>query len=72
MSSDFFPISIEFIVDYEVVKVLVFLGLLEREDSLHNDEQDNSCRKYVDLSSVVLLSLFDFWSHVCHGSSVRF
>lgn len=70
MSSDLLPVLFELVVEDKVVEVLVLLGLLEWKDALDDDEEDDSSRKYVYLSSIILLSFFDFWSHVSHGTSV--
>jgi len=61
---------LELVVENEVVEVLILLCLLEWEDTLDDDEEDDTGRKYVYLSSIILFSFFDFWSHVGHGSSV--
>jgi len=41
-SANFLPVVLSFALAEEVVEVLVFLGLFEREDSLDDDEQDNT------------------------------
>jgi len=70
LSSNLFPVLLELVVENEVVEVLILLSLFEWEDTLDNDEEDDTGRKYVYLSSIILFSFFDFWSHVGHGSSV--
>lgn len=72
LTTCFLPVSIGVSFQKEAVEVLIFLGFFEREYALHDDEQDNSGRKDVDLFAIVLLSFFDFWCHVCHGSSIGF
>jgi hypothetical protein len=54
----------------EVVEVLLGAGFLEREDALHNDEEDNSHGEQVYLSALVGLAFFNLGGHVSHGSAV--
>jgi hypothetical protein len=54
----------------QVVEVLSGSSFLEWENTLHQNEEDHSSGKDINLSSIVLLSLFDLWSHVGHCSSV--
>ena len=70
LSADLVPVLVELTLEDQVVEVLVFLGLLEWEDTLHDDEEDDAGREHVDLLSVVGLAFLDFGSHVGHGASV--
>lgn len=72
LASDLLPVGLELVVQNEIVEVLILLGLLEGEDTLDDDEKDDTSREDIDLSAIVLLSLLDFWSHVGHGSPVGF
>ena len=54
----------------QVVEVLVGASLLEREDSLHDDEEDDSEREQVDLGAVVGFSFLNLRGHVGKGTSV--
>jgi len=42
LSSDLLPVSFEFALAEEVVEIFVLLGLFEWEDSLNDDEEDDS------------------------------
>lgn len=70
LSADLVPVLVELTLEDQVVEVLVFLGLLEWEDTLHDDEEDDAGREHVDLLSVVGLAFLDFGSHVGHGAPV--
>jgi len=70
LASDFLPVVVDFACKDQVVEVLVLLCLLKWEDSLNNYEKDDSGRKYVNSSSIVLLAFFNFWSHIRHCSSI--
>lgn len=65
-------VSVNFTSDQQVVEELFLASLLEREDALNDNEQNYCHREEVDLSAVVFLALFDFRSHVSHGSTVGF
>ena len=71
LSTGLLPILIKLSVQDKIVEVLIFLGLLEWENTLNNDEKDNSCREHVDLFTVIGFSFFDFRSHIGHSTSVR-
>jgi len=47
---------LSFTLAEEVVEVLIFFGLFEREDSLDDDEQDDSCGENIDFSAIILLA----------------
>lgn len=55
----------------QIVEVLVLFGFLEWKDALHNNEQDDSSRKHINLGAVIRLALLDLRSHVRHRASVR-
>ena len=54
----------------QVVEVLFSAGLLEGEDSLNDDEQNDTEAEQVDLLTIVGLAFLDFGSHVGEGSAV--
>jgi len=54
----------------QVVKVLFLTSLLERENAVHNDEENDCEGEHVDLSTVVSFALLDFWCHVGQGAAV--
>ena len=70
LAADLVPVLLELALEDQVVEILVFLGLLEWEDTLDDNEEDDAGGEHVDLLSVVSFALLDFWSHVGHGSSV--
>ena len=63
-------VGVDLALDKEVVEVLFFAGLLEREDALNNDEEDDSDGEHVNLSALVLLALLDLRCHVGHGATI--
>ena len=70
LAADLVPVLLELALEDQVVEVLVLLGFLEWEDTLHDNEEDDAGGEHIDLLSVVGLALLDFWSHVGHGASV--
>lgn len=54
----------------QVVEVLFGARLLERENALHNDEQNDGEREQIYLAALVLFALLDLGSHVRHCSAV--
>lgn len=70
LAADLVPVLVELALEDQVVEILVFLGLLEWEDTLDDDEKDDTGGEHVDLLSVVGLAFLDFWSHVGHSTSV--
>lgn len=54
----------------EVVEELFLACLLERENTLYDNEKDDSHREEVHLSAVVGFAFLDFRSHVGHGATV--
>lgn len=54
----------------EVVEVLFLAGFLKGEDTLYDNEYDDSYAEQVNLSSIVCLSFFNFGSHIRHCASV--
>jgi len=71
LTSRLLPVGSVVALKKEIVEILVFLGLLEWEDALDNDEEDDASREHVDLHAIIGLAFLDFWSHVSHGASVR-
>lgn len=65
-------VRVNFASDQQVVEELFFASLLERENTLYDNEQNHCHGEEVDLSTVVGLALLDFRSHVGHGSTVGF
>ena len=55
----------------QVVEIFFLAGLLEWEDTLHDDEEDDSDGEHIDLLTGVSLALLDLRGHVGHGTSVR-
>jgi len=70
VTTDLFPVGIELVIEDQIVEVFVFLGLLKWENSLHDDEQNDTCGEDVDLTAIVLFAFLYFWSHVRHCSSI--
>ena len=66
----FFEVSFNLAGEEQVVEVLLFACLLEREDALYDNEDDDTDGEEVDLSAVVGLALLDLGSHVGHSASV--
>ena len=54
----------------QVVEVFLGASFLEGEDAVHQNEKNDSEREQVNLGSVVGLALFNFWRHICHGTTV--
>lgn len=69
-AANLLPVCVQLTVLDQGVEVVVVLGLLEWEDSLHHREQNDCGREDVDLHSVVNLILLDLRSHVGHGAAV--
>ena len=70
LTSCLLPILVKLSVQDKVVEVFVLLGFLEWENTLDNDEKDNSYREHIDLLSIVSLAFLDFRSHIGHCTSV--
>ena len=70
MASNLLPVLFMLPVDDKVVEIFVFLSFLEWENTLDDNEKDDTSREHIDLLSVVSLPLLNFWSHVSHGTSV--
>jgi len=70
VATNLLPVSVKLIVQDQIVEVLIFLRLLEWEDSLNDNEKNDTGRKNVDLPTIILFSFFDLGSHVSHCSSV--
>lgn len=70
LTSSLLPVSFIVTIHQKLVIVLVFFGFLEGKDALHDNEEDDSSGKDVNLHTVVSLLLLDFRSHVCLGSLV--
>ena len=54
----------------QVVEVLLFTGLFEWENTLDDNEDDNSDGEKINLSAVIGFALLDFGSHIGHCASV--
>jgi len=54
----------------KVVEVLFFAGFFEGENSLYDNEDDDSDAKQIDLGAIISLSFLDFWRHIRHRASV--
>lgn len=70
LSTDFLPVVFVLSGKEEVVEVFVLFGLLEWENTLNDNEEDDSGRENVDLFSIIDFALLDFRSHVGHRASV--
>lgn len=70
MSSNLLPILIKLVVNNKVVEIFVFLCFFEWENTLNNNEKDDTSGEHIDFLSVVGFALLDFRSHVGHGTSV--
>jgi hypothetical protein len=70
LASNLLPVLIKLSVDDKVVEIFVFLSFLKWENTLDDNEKDDTSREHIDLLSVVGLALLDFWSHIGHGTSV--
>lgn len=70
LAADLVPVLLELALEDQVVEVLVFLGLLEWEDALHDNEEDHTGGEHIDLLSVISFALLNFGSHVGHSTSV--
>jgi len=70
VATDFLPVGIELAIKDQVIEVLVLFGLFEWEDTLHDNEKNDTSREDVNLPTIVLLAFFDFGSHVGHGAAV--
>lgn len=68
---DFLEVGIYLSGHEEVVEELFLACLLERENTLYDDEKDDGHREKVDLSTIVGLAFLDFRGHVGHRSTVR-
>jgi len=72
LATGLFPVGVVVSLEKQIVKIFVFLCLLEWENTLHNNEKYDAGGKHVDLSSIVGFAFFDLWGHISHGSPVRF
>jgi hypothetical protein len=63
-------ILIKFSLKDKVIEIFVFLGLLEWENTLDDNEKNNTGGEHIDLFTIVSLTFLDLWSHVGHGSSI--
>ena len=70
LSTGLLPVSLEVVIEDEAIEVLVFLGLLEGENTLHDNEEDDCSGEQVDLNTIIVFVFLDFWSHVGHGTSI--
>jgi len=70
LSSNFLPISIKFSIDDQIVKIFILFGFFEWENTLDNNEEDDTAWEHIDLLAIVCFAFFDFRSHVCHCTSV--
>jgi len=61
---------IGFTLAEKVVEVFVFFGLFERENSLNNNEKNDSGGENIDFSAVILFAFLDLWCHVGHGATI--
>jgi len=71
LASNLLPVLIKFSLKDEVIEIFVFLGLLEWENTLDDNEKNNTSGEHIDLFTIVSLTFLDLWSHVGHGSSIR-
>lgn len=64
--------EVKFVLSWqnEVVEVLIGPCLFERENSLHDDEEDDAKRKQINLRSTVLFAFFDLRGHVGEGAAI--
>ena len=66
----FLEIDVSLALEEQVVEVFFLAGLLEGEDSLNDDEQDDSNGEHVDVLALVHLALLDLGGHIGHGATV--
>jgi len=71
LSSGLLPVSGIVTVQKQIVEVLILLGLLKWENTLNNDEKNDSSGKHVDLTTIIGFIFFNFGCHVSHSASVR-
>lgn len=70
LSSSFLPVCVEVTLHDQVVEILVFLGLLEWENTLHDNEKNDTYGEHIDLLSIVNFTFLDLWGHICHRTSI--
>ena len=70
LSSSLLPVGGVIALKKQVVEVFIFLGLLEWENALDDDEEDDTGGEHVNLGTIISFAFFDLGSHVSHSSSV--
>lgn len=71
MTIDFSEVGIDLTSEQQVVEILFLASLLERENALHDYEQDYTHREQIDLGAFISFAFFNLRCHVSHCTSVR-
>jgi len=70
LSTCLFPVSVVVTIQQQIVEVLVLLGLLKWENTLNDNEKNDSSGEHINLGTVIVLILFNFGCHISHRTSV--